>query len=52
MQLIGKSARSLELLIDLNWERLVIPAAILVGLLGGAAIGVELISLPVMMPQP
>ncbi|AMY69181.1 hypothetical protein [Frigidibacter mobilis] len=50
MQLIGKSARSLELLIDLNWERLVIPAAILVGLIGGAAIGVKLMSLPVMMP--
>lgn len=52
MELIGKSARSLELLIDLNWERLVIPAAILVGLLGGAAIGVELMGLPATMPQP
>lgn len=52
MQLIGKSARSLELLLDLNWERLVIPAAILVGLIGGAAIGVELLSLPAVIPQP
>ncbi|GGH47795.1 hypothetical protein GVY41_04565 [Frigidibacter albus] len=50
MQMIGKSARSLELLIDLSWEQLVIPAAILMGLLGGAAIGVELMQMPVMMP--
>jgi len=50
MQLIGKSARILELLIDLNWERLVIPAAILVGLIGGAGIGVELMNLPMMVP--
>jgi hypothetical protein len=52
MQMIEKGARSLELLIELNWDRLLIPAAIVVGLLGGAAIGVELMQMPVIMPQP
>lgn len=42
---IAKGARGLWLLVDLNWERVATPMAILVGLAGGAAIGAELLHL-------
>lgn len=45
MQTIMKSYRGLSVVIDLNLDRLIIPAAIIVGLVGGAMIGAELFNL-------
>jgi hypothetical protein len=45
MELIEKGYRSLWLMIDLNADRVIIPLAIIVGLVGGAAIGAELFRL-------
>ncbi|MEI4486288.1 hypothetical protein V8J36_08795 [Frigidibacter sp. MR17.14] len=43
MQTMRRSAEGLRLMVDLHWERLAIPLAILTGLFGGAAIGTRLI---------
>ncbi len=47
MQTIQDSYRSLSLLVTLNFDRIIIPLAIVVGLVGGALIGAELAALQV-----
>lgn len=47
MQTIQNGYRSLSLLVSLNFDRIIIPLAILVGLVGGALIGAELAALQV-----
>lgn len=46
MQLIQNGFRGLSLVLSLNFDRIVIPLAIVVGLLGGAMIGAELMQMP------
>lgn len=45
MTLIQNSFRSFAVMIDLNSDRVLIPLAIVVGLVGGAMIGAELAQL-------
>jgi hypothetical protein len=47
MQTIQSGYRSVQLLLSLNVDRILIPAAIVVGLIGGALIGAELAALQV-----
>lgn len=47
MQTIQSGYRSVQLLLSLNFDRILIPAAIVVGLIGGALIGAELAALQV-----
>lgn len=42
MQIISQGYQSLSLVVALNYDRVLIPLAILVGLAGGAMIGHEL----------
>lgn len=46
MQIIQNGYRGLSLVVSLNWDRLIYPVAIIVGLIGGALIGNELMQLP------
>jgi hypothetical protein len=43
--MIQQSYRGLSLILTLNWERLLFPLAIIVGLSGGAIIGTELMQI-------
>ena len=47
MQIIQRGYRGLSLMLDLNVDRILIPLAIVVGLLGGAMIGSEIARLQV-----
>jgi type III secretory pathway component EscS len=52
MQLIQQGYRGLSLIFVLNYDRIIIPIAIVVGLVGGAMIGFELTQLqPQDMPS-
>lgn len=42
MQMIQSGYRGLSLVLDLSLDRILIPAAIVVGLIGGAMIGTEI----------
>ncbi|MEI4470284.1 hypothetical protein [Frigidibacter sp. MR17.24] len=52
MVTLRDSAEKLRLVIDLHWERLAMPLAILTGLLGGTAIGLRLIQIAPELLQP
>lgn len=39
----GLSTEGVKLVLELNWDRLAIPLAILTGLFGGAAIGLRIL---------
>ncbi len=41
MQTIAHSYRGLSLLVDLNWDRVLMPAAIAAALLAGAYLGAQ-----------
>jgi hypothetical protein len=45
MQMIQSGYRGLSLVLELSIDRILIPAAIVVGLIGGAMIGAELAQL-------
>ena len=45
MELIQRSYRELSLVFDINKDRIIYPIAIIVGLLGGMAIGLEILEL-------
>lgn len=45
MQLIERSYRGFSLVLDLGLDRILIPLAIVVGLVGGAMIGAEITQL-------
>lgn len=47
MQMIQNGYRGLSLVLDLSLDRILIPAAIVVGLAGGAMIGAEIARLQV-----
>lgn len=51
MQMIHSGYRGLSLVFDLSIDRILIPAAIVVGLIGGAMIGAEIAQLQ-MPPSP
>ena len=44
MQMILNSYRGLSLVLDLNLDRIIMPLAIIVGLVGGSLIGTELMN--------
>lgn len=47
MQTIQSGYRGFRLLLSLNFDRILIPAAIVLGLVGGALIGAELAAIQV-----
>jgi len=45
MQAVQSGFRSLSLLVDINWDRFIMPAAIIGGLVAGAELGGILLNL-------